>query len=130
MSILSVLAIPAARASHRGHALSFVDQHPASFARATKRFELINVVVASKDAWQARKALLACPDTAIVRCLPMHKDARVKLEIRFPVGQGDAVIHQIIACLPNGEIGGIIACANPFPRPRGSDSSVVHLHGF
>ncbi len=96
----------------------FVDQHPASFLRATKRFELINVVVASKDAWQARKALLACPDTAIVRCLPMHKDARVKLEIRFPAGQGDAVINQIIAFLPTGEIGGIVACATPIPRPR------------
>jgi hypothetical protein len=113
MSILSVLAFPAARASYRGHALTFVDQHPAAFVRTTKRFELINVVVASKDAWQARKALLACPDTAIVRCLPMHKDARVKLEIRFPAGQSDTVINRILSCLPHGEIGGILACANP-----------------
>lgn len=114
MSFLSVLAFPAAPASYRGHALTFVDQQPTAFAHATKRFELINVVVASKDAWQARKALLACPDATIVRCLPMHKDARVKLEIRFPAGQGDTVINRILSCLPHGEFGGILACANPY----------------
>src|SRR5450830_513778 len=106
MSFLSVLAFPATPASYRGHALTFVYQHPAAPTQATKRFELINVVVASKDAWQARKALLTCPDTAIVRCLPMHKDARVKLEIRFPTGQGDTVIDRILSYLPYGEFGG------------------------
>lgn len=130
MSILSVLTFPAVRALYRGHAMAFVDQHPAAFARAITRFELINVVVASKDAWQAREALLACADTAIVRCLPRHKDARVKLEIRFPAGQGDAVIDRVLACLPCGEIGGIVACANPCLWPRGSHSSVVHRHGI
>lgn len=130
MSILSVLTFPAVRALYRGHAMAFVDQHPAAFARAITRFELISVVVASKDAWQAREALLACPDTAIVRCLPMHKDARVKLEIRFPAGQGDAVIDQVLACLPHGEIGGIAACATPRPKPRTGHSSVVQLHGI
>ena len=115
MSILSVLAFPAARASYRGHALTFVDQHPAALTRATKRFELINVVVASKDALLARKALQTYPDTAIVRCLPMHKDARVKLEIRFPTGRGDAVIDRILSCLPYGEFGGIVTCAKVLP---------------
>ena len=112
--------------------MAFVDSQPAAFcsARAKVRFELISVVVASKDAWQARKALLPCLDTAIVRCSPMHNGDKVKLEIRFPAGQGDAVIDRVLACLPNGEIGGIVACAAPYPRPRGSDSSVVHLHGF
>jgi hypothetical protein len=130
MSFLSILAFSAARASCRGHALTFVDQHPAAPTQATKRFELINVVVASKDAWQARKALLVCPDTAIVRCLPMHKDARVKLEIRFPAGRGDAVIDRILSCFPYGEFGGIVPCATPCPRPRGSHSSPVPLHEF
>jgi hypothetical protein len=104
MSILSVLAFPTA------------------FVRATKHFELIKVVVASKDAWQARKALLACPDTAIVRCLPRHKDNRVALEIRFPAGRGDAVIDRILSCLPYGEFGGVVACD--------SHSSMVYRHDF
>jgi hypothetical protein len=113
MSILSVLASPVTRTSCRGEALTFVDQRPAAFVRATKRFELINVVVASKDAWLARKALLTCPDTAIVRCLPMQKDARVKLEIRFPTGHCDTVINRILSCLPYGEFSGILAGTHP-----------------
>ncbi|WP_114969792.1 hypothetical protein [Rhodoferax ferrireducens] len=115
MNFLSVLAFPAARAAYRGHALTFVDPHPAPIALATKRFELMNVVVASKDAWRARQALQACPDTAIVRCSPMHKDARVKLEVRFPAGRGDTVIDRILSCLPNGQIGGIVAYAKVLP---------------
>ena len=105
MSILSVLAFTAIKASRHGHAMAFVGEHPAAFRRAHARFELIKVVVASKDALQVRKALLACADTAIVRCLPMHKDDRVELEIRFPEGQGDEVIRCTLGSVPVGEIG-------------------------
>lgn len=120
MNILSILAFPAIGASHRSHAMGFVDQHPSASprSRANERFELMSVVVASKDALQVRKALLGCPDAAVIRCLPIHKDDRAKLEIRFPAGQGDAVIGRILACLPHGEIGGIVACAGPHSRPR------------
>ncbi|CAM3648572.1 hypothetical protein POHY109586_18240 [Polaromonas hydrogenivorans] len=115
MGILSILALPAASAAQRGYAKGFVGQYPAACRSASTRFELISVVVASKDALLARKALLACPDTAVVRCLPMHTEARVKLEIRFPAGQGDAVINRIVASVPNGQIGGIVACASANP---------------
>lgn len=115
MSFLSVLAFSAAATSSRGTALTFVEPHPATVARATKRFELINVVVASRDAWQARKALQTCPDTFVVRCSSMHKDERVKLEIRFPAGRGDGIIDRILTCMTNGQIGGIDACATVLP---------------
>ena len=124
MSILSVLAFTAIKASRHGHAMALVGEHPGAFRGTHARFELIKVVVASKDVLQARKALLACADTAIVRCLPRHKDDRVELEIRFPAGQGDAVIDQVLACLPHG---GIAACATPRPKPRTGHSSVVQL---
>lgn len=127
MSILSVLAFTAIKASRHGLAMAFLGEHPAAFRRIHARFELIKVVVASKDVLQARKAFRACADTAIVRCLPRHKDDRVELEIRFPAGQGDAVIDQVLACLPHGEIGGIAACATPRPKPRTGHSSVVQL---
>ena len=130
MSILSVLAFSVTRNSLRGHAMAFVAQHPAAFARPTTRFELISVTVASKDAWLARKAMLACPDTHIVRSLPMHKEAKVKLEIRFPTGQGDTVIKQLLACLPNGEVGAVVASATPCQKPRMSNANIVSLHGF
>lgn len=77
----------------------------------------MHVVVASRDALLARRALLACPGATIVRCLPMHQDAKVQLEIRFPAGQGSAVIGQILACLPHGEIGGICS-PEPLPPAR------------
>ncbi|MDO9218566.1 MAG: hypothetical protein Q7U14_14930, partial [Lacisediminimonas sp.] len=61
MSIFSVLAFAAAGASRHGRATAFIDEHPAAFRRANACFELIKVVVASKDALLARKALLDCP---------------------------------------------------------------------
>jgi hypothetical protein len=112
MGILSIQALPAASAAQRGYAKGFVAKHPAACRSASTHFELISVVIASKDARQARHALLACPDTAVVRCLPMSTHARVKLEIRFPAGQGDAVINRIVASVPNGQIGGIVACTS------------------
>jgi hypothetical protein len=130
MSFLSILAFTAVNASRQGHAKIFAEQPNGAGQRVDMRFELIMVVVASKDALQARRALLVCPDTAIVRCLPMHKDDRVELKIRFPAGQGDTVIDRILACLPHGEIGGVVVCATPHARSRASHSSVVQLHGF
>jgi hypothetical protein len=130
MSILSVLAFTAVGASRQGRAMAFVGEHPAASRRANACFELITVVVASKDALLARKALLACPETTVVRCLPKHKDDKVELEIRFPAGRSNTVIDRILAALPNGEIGGIVACANPCLWPRGSHFSGDHRHGI
>ena len=130
MSILSVLAFTATGASRHGRAMAFGGEHPAAFRRANACFELITVVVASKEALLARRALLACADTAIVRCLPKHKEDKVELEIRFPAGRGNAVVDRILAALPNGEIGGIVACASPCPRPRASLPNMVYRHDF
>jgi hypothetical protein len=111
MSILSVLTFPSVSASRHAHAMAFVGRQPAAIARATTRFELIKVVVTSKDAWQARKALAACPETAVVRCLPKHNEDKVALEIRFPAGQSGDVIRNILGSVPVGEIGCIIGYA-------------------
>ena len=131
MSILSILAFQAAGASHRAHVPAFADEQPAAQLRGhpSEPYEMVNVMVASKDALQARMALLACPATSILRCVPMHQADRVKLEIRFPAGQGEAVISRISACLPNGEVGGIVACASPRARPHHTGSNMEQLHG-
>ena len=130
MSILSILAFTAIKTSRKDHASAFVGNCPATFRRDQARFELIKVGVASEDALQVRKALLSCADMAIVRCMPMQKDDKVELEIRFPAGQGDTVIDRILAAVPNGEIGGIAACATPLPRSRASQASMGQLYGF
>ena len=89
-----------------------------AFPRETTRFAFLNVVIASRDALLARKALLTCPDTAITRCTPIPKDNNVKLEIHFPADQVDGVINCLLTLLPNGEIGSIVACATPSSKPR------------
>ena len=99
-----------------------------AFPQQNTDFALLNVLIASRDALLARKALLTCPDTAIVRCTPLTKDDSVKLEIRFPADQVDTVISRLLTFLPNGEIGSIVACASPRPtKPRTSQSRVTHL---
>ena len=130
MSFLSILAFTAVNVPHRSRAKTYAEQHAATFRRADAHFEQIKVVVASKDALLARKALLSCPYTAIIRCVPRHEDDRVELDIRFPAGHGDSVIDQIMACLPHGEIGGIVACATPHPKARASQASMGQLYGF
>ena len=131
MSILSARVFPANGVLHRDPNNAFFDQPPAApKLPANPRFELIGVMVASKDVLQARKALLACPGAAILRCLPMPRDSRVKLEIRFPEGQVAAVMERIQACLLCGEIGGVVACAVPCAKPHREHAKVVHIHGF
>ena len=131
MSILSILAFQSAGALHRAYVPAFVDEQPAAQLRnhPSERYEMVNVMVASKDALQARKALLVCPATSILRCVPMHQADRVKLEIRFPAGQGEAVVSRILACLPNGEIGGIVACASPRALAQHAGSNMEQRHG-
>ena len=79
--------------------------------RRQPAYALMDVVLASKDASCLRHCLLACPGTRVARCLPMHGDAKVRLEICFPAGQSGAVMQQILAILPNGEIGNIRSTA-------------------
>ncbi|MFI5444128.1 hypothetical protein ACHMXK_02520 [Polaromonas sp. UC242_47] len=131
MSILSARVSPAAGVIHRGLGQVFLDQPTAANRLPAKqRFEQVDMLVASKDVLQARKALLACPDAAILRSVPMPRDNRVKLEIRFPAGQVATVIARIQACLPCGEIGGVVACVIPCVKPRREHAKVVHIHGF
>ncbi|MDR3451627.1 MAG: hypothetical protein P4L96_02335 [Rhodoferax sp.] len=63
------------------------------------------VTVASRDALRVRRALVGCPDTGIVRCVPQPSGDRVRLEIRLPLTCSQEVMHRIIDCVPSGEIG-------------------------
>jgi hypothetical protein len=98
-----------------------------AFPQQNTDFAFLNVLIASRDALLARKALLTCPDTAIVRCTPIPKDDGVKLEIRFPADQVDTVISRLLTFLPNGEIGSIVACATPRPKPSANHARVTQL---
>lgn len=110
MGILPFLSLAGAM---RIQARAFVDEHPAAWRkpRARARQELVTVAVAARDALLVRRAVIACPGAAVASCLPMHREDRVRLEIRFPAGCADALIHQVLAAVPSGEIGAVLRCA-------------------
>ncbi|MCJ0764754.1 hypothetical protein [Variovorax terrae] len=70
-------------------------------------FAVLAVTVASPDALPVRRALVSCPDTGIVRCVPQPLERRVRLEIRLPLALSGEVMHRILDCVPSGEIGRI-----------------------
>ena len=131
MSIPTVLPFRGASAMHRDRPEILHLPRAAARARphADDRFEMMSVTVASKDALLARRALLACPRTAIERCLPMQRNEMVKLEIRFPAGEGGVVIGRILAGVPVGEVGGIVACANLRAQARHANGNMDQRHG-
>lgn len=128
MSILPFLSLAGAL---RSQAKAFVDQQPAAWPRPRGQVRLasVAVTVAGRDALLVRRAVLGCPGAAVVSCLPMHREDKVKLEIRFPAGQSDAVIGRLLACLPHGEIGGVVACASLRPKVRHAGSNMGHPRG-
>ena len=117
MNTLSELG-RAITSSSVGHFLPVDGHHSASSReqRAPLRHQLVNVVVAARDALLVRRTLLGCVDAAIERCVPMRREDKVKLEIHFAAGHGDEVIRRIIGSIPEGEFGCIIACAGPAPH--------------
>lgn len=112
MSFISNLTVLVTGVSHWAGAAGFTTTHRPRSARVKTRVEAIHVMLASKDASLARKALVDCAGAAIVRCCPTLTGHKVTLEIHFPQGQGDAVIRRIISSLPHGEIGGVVACTS------------------
>ena len=80
--------------------------------------ESMTVTVPAREALMARRAVLAAAGCSIERCVPMHHEDKVVLEIRFPVGEGDAVIERVMGCVAEGVFGRVQACAQPAPRPR------------
>jgi hypothetical protein len=90
---------------------------PHSGARAPLR-ESMTVTVAAREALTVRKAVVVLAGCSIERCVPMHHEDKVMLEIRFPAGQGNAVIERVVACVAEGVFGRVQACVRPAVRSR------------
>lgn len=69
---------------------------------------VLDVTVPSCDAAALRCALAACPQTGVLRCIPRLDEHRARLEIRLPAAMVAEVMHQVMTCLPGGEIGHLI----------------------
>ncbi len=66
---------------------------------------VLDVTVPSCDAATLRCALAACPQTGVLRCIPKLDEHLVRLEIRLPQTMVSEVMHQVMCCVPGGEIG-------------------------
>lgn len=92
----------------------------ASVVRETV-FYVLDVTVASVDACRVRRALAACEGVGVLRCEPLlrasaacaHAAPRVRLMVRLPLSRYAEVLHGVLACVPDGEIGPLTSwCAH------------------
>ena len=76
-------------------------------------FHVLDLTVASVDACRVRRALAACEGVGVLRCEPLlhagaaceHSAPRVRLMVRLPLACYAEVLHGVLACVPDGEIG-------------------------
>ncbi|MFC5521609.1 hypothetical protein [Polaromonas jejuensis] len=78
---------------------------PAAPSPARLKWRVLDVTVQSLHALLVRRALVNCPGTGILRCIPRQEEHLVRLEIRLPAHRADEVMHRIMTCVPDGEIG-------------------------
>lgn len=78
-------------------------------------FHVLDVTVASVDACRVRRSLAACEGVGVLRCEPLlhphaaceHAAPRVRLMVRLPLSRSAEVLHAVLACVPDGEIGAL-----------------------
>mgnify|MGYP000851063454 CR=1 FL=1 len=87
---------------------------------------VLDVTVPSSDAATLRRALAACPQTGVLRCIPKLDDHLVRLEIRLPQAMVSEVMHQVMVCVPGGEIGHLMPWRCHLQRHDLAD--VAHVH--
>ena len=66
---------------------------------------VMDITVPSGDALRVRRALVTCGGAGILRCIPRLDEGRVRLEIRLPAVMTGEVMHCVMGCVPDGEIG-------------------------
>lgn len=89
----------------------------ASVVRETTTFHVLDVTVASVDACRVRRALAVCEGVGVLRCEPLlhasaaceHAVPRVRLMVRLPLSRYADVLHAVLACVPDGELGPLIS---------------------
>ena len=74
-------------------------------------WQVMDVTVPSRDALAVRRAVAACLGAGILRCIPRLDEQRVRLEIRLPASLAGDVMHRVMVCVPDGEIGHLMSWA-------------------
>jgi hypothetical protein len=95
---------------------AYRDPPGAVHAPRTTVFQVLDITVTSIDAYRVRRALADCDGVGLLRCEPLlHPGAaygnaapRVRLLLRLPMSSYLDVLHRVIECVPDGEIGHLV----------------------
>lgn len=75
-------------------------------------FQVLEFTVPIVDACKVRRAISSCPGAGVLRCEPLQQSAtytndapRARLIIRLDAAQYATVLHCLLECTPDGEIG-------------------------
>ncbi|RSZ40890.1 MULTISPECIES: hypothetical protein [unclassified Variovorax] len=82
-------------------------------ARCETTFKVLDVTVPSVDACRVRRGIAACKGAGVLRCEPLMRvnatcesgAPRARLLIRLPLASYACVMHCLLECAPDGEIG-------------------------
>lgn len=85
-------------------------------AARTASFRVLDVTVDCCHAAALRRQLASCEDVGVLRCEPLLHDAtaesaalRVRLAVRLPAARYFDVLHTVLQCAPQGEIGRLLS---------------------
>lgn len=92
---------------------AYRDPPGAVSTRSTTIFQVLDVTVTAVDAFRVRRTLAAADWTEVLSCEPLqHPGAtygsaapRVRLHVRLASSSYDNVVHRVLECVPDGEIG-------------------------
>lgn len=68
---------------------------------------VLDLTVASGEAFRVRRLLAGCPDTGVLRCIPRPQDHLVLLEIQLPADRLQDILHLVMTLIPSGEVGAL-----------------------
>ncbi len=84
-----------------------------SRAKSETIFKVLDVTVPSVDACRVRRGIAECEGVGVLRCEPLMRvnaasasgAPRARLMIRLPLESYASVVHCLLECAPDGEIG-------------------------
>ncbi|MES2878034.1 MAG: hypothetical protein V4713_06385 [Pseudomonadota bacterium] len=71
----------------------------------------MSITVPSMEAYHMRRVLANCTGAGILRCIPQPQDSLVQMQVRLSADRVGEVMHQVMACMPSGQIGCISSWA-------------------
>ena len=84
--------------------------------RPRPEFVVMSITVPSTEAHRVRRTLAMCLYAGVLRCIPQPHDSLVLLQVHVCSDQVDEVMHQVIECVPSGQIGRIAPWAEHLAR--------------